>query len=79
MISLELKNEEGTFDCAELYIDDEGIQDLENILKFLRERKTDHADIFSKSWGGDAMIGIAHQTTSLPIQYLKIIFTKKFE
>jgi hypothetical protein len=76
MMSLEIdKAVDGEIDCAKLYVDDEGIEDLERILKFLKTRKTDHVDLFSKNWGGIGEIsGESREPENQPIQYLKIMF-----
>jgi hypothetical protein len=74
MISLEFKNEKLNFDCAEMYLDDEGLQDLERAINFMKLRKTDHVDFFSESWGGRELTGFALNNGNAAVQYLKIIF-----
>jgi hypothetical protein len=79
MISLEFEPNKDKIERAEIYIDNQGIKDLERAINFLKSGKTDHIDLFSKTWGGDELTGISFNKKNIPIQYLKITFVEKID
>jgi hypothetical protein len=79
MMSLEInKLTDGVTDCAKLYLDIKGLEELEKILITLKAKKTDHVDLFSEAWGGSGdMLGVPRDPENQSIQYLKIMLVQE--
>ena len=61
-------------DEVEIYLDNEGIDDLIMQLRFLK-KPGDHVHFFTKEWGGEPLSSETHLPENKTIHHLRIVLS----
>lgn len=71
-VEIGLQKEEKIPEIVEIYLDNDGLDDLLRRLSLIKDGKTDHIHLMTKSWGLGDLSDKKHREENVLAQHLKI-------